>query len=111
MAITTLEYDLLNNAFAVCKTLLNDLQPRLAEFQELYDSTGGVKETLTQEDLDGVSTFSGITKTQVDDGMYALTAVLLPAVEASYTALAQMAARARGFAPPPPVSLPPPAMA
>lgn len=110
MSISQLEFDVLTNAFAVCKMAINDLQPRLEELRELYDSAGGVKETLTQEDLDGVATLSGLTKAQADDGLYALTAVLLPAVEASYTALAQMAARSRGFAPPlpmaPPATLP-----
>lgn len=111
MAITTLEYDVLNNAFAVCKTLLSDLEPQLATFREIYDAEGGVKATLTQESLDGVFTFSGLTKAQVDDGLYALTAVLLPAIESSYTAIAQLAARARGFAPLPPQPMPtPPAL-
>lgn len=107
MAITQLEYDTLTNAFAVAKTAITDLQPRLEELREIYDSAGGVKETLTQEDLDGVPALSGLTKAQADDGLYALTAVLLPALETSYTALAQMAARSRGFAPPLMVAPPP----
>jgi hypothetical protein len=100
MSITQLEFDTLNNAFAVAKTDITDLQPRLDELREIYDSAGGVKETLTQDDLNGVAALSGLTKGQADDGFYALTAVLLPALETSYTALAQMAARSRGFAPP-----------
>ena len=111
MAITQLEYDVLTSAFAVAKTAITDMQPRLEELRELYDSAGGVKETLTQEDLDGVATFSELTKAQADDGLYALTAVLLPALETSYKALAQMAARSRGFAPPLPMPPPtPPAL-
>jgi hypothetical protein len=106
MAMTTLEMDTLTLACGVCKTILTDLQPRLAALQQQYDSGGGVKETLTQEDLDAAPTLSGLTKAQADDGLYALTAVLLPAIEASYPALSQLAARYRGFAPPPPTILP-----
>ena len=58
--------------------------------------------------MDEIPALSGLTKTAVDDGMYALTAVLLPAIENGYTALAQMAARSRGFAPPVPVPMTPP---
>ena len=110
MAITTLEYDVLTNAFAVCKKILNELEPALAQFREIYDSAGGVKETLTQEELDSVPAFSGLTKTQADDGLYVLTALLLPAIESSTTALAHMAARDRGFAPPLPFMTLPPAV-
>lgn len=107
MAITQLEYDTLTNAFAVAKTAITDLQPQLEGLREIYDSGGGVKETLTQEDMDAIPALSGLTKAQADDGLYALTATLLPAIEAGYTALAQLAARSRGFAPPVPVPLTP----
>ena len=33
MSMTTLEYDTLTNAFAACKTILTDLQPRLSELR------------------------------------------------------------------------------
>ena len=95
MAMNTLEYDTLNVAFAVCKMILNDLQPRLLALQQQYDSTGGVKETLTQQEMDEVAALSGLTKAQADDGMYALTTVFLPAITNSYPALAAMASRSR----------------
>ena len=110
MAITQLEYDTLTNAFAVAKTAITDLMPRLEELREIYDSVGGVKETLTQADLDGVAALSGLTKEQADDGFYALTAVLLPTLDNTYTALAQLAARSRGFAPPLPMAPPTPVL-
>jgi hypothetical protein len=91
--MSTLERDTLAKEFAVCKTLLYDLQPRLASLKELYDSAGGVKETLTRAELDEEAALSGLTKQQVDDGSYALTAAILPAIEAGYPALAQLAAR------------------
>jgi hypothetical protein len=107
VAILTLEYDTITQAAAVCKKILHELEPALAQFREIYDAGGGVKETLTQEDLDGVASFSGLTKAQCDDALYALTALLLPAIEQSTTALSQLAARDRGFAPPLPVMMPP----
>jgi hypothetical protein len=108
MAVTTLEYDVVTQAAAVCKKILTELEPALAQFREIYDAAGGVKETLTQEDLDAVASFSGLSKAQVDNALYALTALLLPAIESSTTALAQLAARDRGFAPPLPVMMMPP---
>jgi len=104
MAMTTLEYDTLQAAFAVCKILLIDLNPRLNELQQIYDSVGGVKETLTQVEMDEIAALSGLTKQQVDDGLYTLTAVILPALTQNYPALSQLAARARGGAPTPTLS-------
>lgn len=93
MPMSQLEHDTLAKAFAVCKNLLADTQPKLASLKEIYDSEGGVKSTLDQAELDEVAALSGLTKQQVDDGLYALTTVLLPAIEAGYPALAQLAAR------------------
>ena len=93
MPMSQLENDTLAKTFAVAKQLLLDLQPKLASLQEIYDSAGGVKTTLTQAELDEVAALSGLTKTQVDVGLYAMTSGILPALEAGYAALAQLAAR------------------
>lgn len=93
MPLSQLEHDTLAKSFAVCKTLLNDLQPKLSGLKEIYDSAGGVKETLTQAELDEVAALSGLTKQQVDDGLYALTTTILPAITNGYASLAQLAAR------------------
>lgn len=93
MPVSQLERDTLAKSFSVCKTLLNDLQPKLAGLAQIYDSAGGVKTTLTQADLDELPELSGLTKTQVDDGLYALTTVVLPGIQSGYSALAQLAAR------------------
>lgn len=106
MPMSTLEYDTLQSAFAICKTVITDLQPRLLALQQQYDSAGGVKDTLTQAELDDAPVLSGLTKTAVDDGMYVLTAILLPGITQGYAALSGLASRARGFAPPPPPPLP-----
>lgn len=107
MAISTLEYDTVNNACATCQALLADLEPKLSQLQQIFDSEGGVKSTLTQEDLDGVAAFSGLTVAQVTDGLYVLTALLLPSIQEGTPALTQLAARYRGFAAPPPMTLAP----
>ena len=105
MSMTQLEYDTLNTAFAVCKMVIQELQPQLQALQQQYDSAGGVKETLTQEVMDEQPALSGLTKAQADDGLYALTTVLLPGITSSYPALSQMASRARGFTPPLPTPI------
>jgi hypothetical protein len=93
MPMSQLERDTLAKSFAVCKTLLNDLYPKLQGLQQIYDSAGGVKETLTQAELDEEAALSGLTKAQTDDGLYVLTTTLLPAITSGYGQLAQLAAR------------------
>lgn len=93
MSMTQLERDTLAKAFAVSKTVLFDLQPKLAGLQQIFDSAGGVKETLTQADLDEVAELSGLTVQQVTDGLYPLTTIILPGIIQGYPSLAQLAAR------------------
>lgn len=93
MAISALEKDTVSNGMNAAKLVINDLKPLLDKLQILYDSAGGVKTTLTQGEIDSVSSWSELTKTQLDDGMYALTNTLKTAIDSTYTALAQLAAR------------------
>lgn len=93
MPISQLEKDTLAKSFAVAKTLLLDLQPKLAGLDQIYNSVGGVKDTLTQIELDETLELSGLTKEQVDAGLNALTTVILPAIIAEYPFLSQLAAR------------------
>jgi hypothetical protein len=108
MSMSQLEYDTVNVIAAICKQVINELEPKLAELQQLYDASGGVKESLTQEELDEIAVFSDLSKTTLDDAAYALTTTILPAITNSFPALAQVAARSRGFAPPLPMPLTPP---
>ncbi len=93
MAITALEQDTVSRGIATAAKVLRDIYPLVKELNILYDSTGGVKDTLTQPDLDGVASYSGITKAQVDDGMFVLTSTLRTAIESAYAQLAELAAR------------------
>ena len=94
MALSSLERDFLSRLFAVSKTVLQDLQPKLASLNELYNAAGiGVSTTLDQAELDEVPELSGLTTQQVSDATYALTAVVLPGISNAYPALAQVAAR------------------
>jgi len=94
MALSALEHDFLAKLFAVSKSVLNDLQPRLATLNELYNAAGiGISTTLTQEELDAVPELSGLTVQQVSDATYALTAVILPGITNAYGPLTQCAAR------------------
>jgi hypothetical protein len=93
MPITALEKDTLARSFAVSKTLLNDLQPKLQGLNEIFNSEGGVKTTLEQADLDELAELSGLTVEQVSAGLNALTVVILPAISSNYPFIAQLAAR------------------
>lgn len=110
MSMSQLEYDVVNAIAAICKTVINELEPKLSEIQQLYDASGGVKESLSQEELDEIAAFSELSKTTLDDAAYALTTTILPAITNSFPSLAQVAARSRGFAPPLPVPITPPAV-
>jgi hypothetical protein len=72
--------------------VLADLRPRLSSINELYNSAGGIKETLTQEELDEVTALSGLTKTTLDDTVFAFSA-MLAAIDAAQAAINQTAAR------------------
>ena len=78
---------------AVAKLLLDQVKPVLDQLNPIYDGAGGVKTTVDQAGLDGVSSFSGLTKTQLDDGMYVLTATIKAALDNGLTQLTQLAAR------------------
>lgn len=94
MPMSVLERDFLSKLFAVSKTVLQDLQPRLAALNELYNAAGiGISGTLDQAELDALPELSGLTTQQVADATYALTAVVLPGITNAYGPLAQTAAR------------------
>lgn len=93
MPATTLERDAMAKSFAVARTLLMDLEARLKGIDAIYNSASGVKATLTQEEMNEIPELSGLTKTQLDDGIYAMTALILPGITSGYAALAQLAAR------------------
>jgi len=93
MPLSTLERDTIARACGVAKQLLYDLQPKLAVLTHIYDSAGGLKTTVTQAELDEAVELSGLTKAQLDDGLYVLTELVGPALSTGYAALAQLAAR------------------
>lgn len=94
MAITGLEENTVSFGLKAAKIVVDDLKPLIDRLNIIYDSQGGVKETLTQAELDSRSSWSGLTKTQLDDGMFALTSTLRTAINNAYTQLVELAARA-----------------
>lgn len=94
MAATPLELDTVSRGMLAAKKLLDEVKPVLDLLNVIYDAAGGVKETLTQAELDAVTSFSGLTKAQLDDGMFALTSTVKTAITNAYTQLAALAARA-----------------
>lgn len=93
MALTALESDTISRGMAAAKVLLDQIKPAVDQMNILYDSQGGLKTTITQEDLDSVPSFSGLTKSQLDDGMFVLTATVRTALADGLFALSQLAAR------------------
>lgn len=93
MPMTQLESDTVAKMCAIAKQLLADVQPRLESLRSIYDSAGGVKETLTQAEMDEVAALSGLTKTQLDDAAFVMTGAILSGIENGYNGLAAVAAR------------------
>lgn len=93
VALTALEQNCVSRGIQAAAKVVRELQPLLAELNIIYDSAGGAKTTITQANLDLVPAFSGITKQQLDDGMYALTATLRGDILTAFGQLAQLAAR------------------
>lgn len=93
MPMTILETDTIAKTCAVAKQLLADLQPKLESLRSIYDSVGGVKETLTQEEMDENPALSGLTKSQLDDALFVMTGAILTGIENGYAGLAAVAAR------------------
>lgn len=93
MALTTLELTTINRGIVMAKKIL-ELQSELYQLNIIYDSSGGVKETVTQAELDERPEYSGLTKQQLDDGMYALTGTIRTDVQNALTQLTNLASRA-----------------
>ena len=93
MPMSQLETDTVAKMCAIAKQLLADVQPRLESLRSIYDSAGGVKETLTQAEMDEVAALSGLTKTQLDDAAFVMTGAILTGIENGYAGLAAVAAR------------------
>lgn len=95
MAMTTLEQDTVSKGCKAARAVVEDLKPLIDRLNIIYDAADpvGLKYTITQPKLDSVTSFSGLTKTQLDDGMYALTNTLRTAITNAYTALVELAAR------------------
>ena len=94
MALTNMEKDAVTEGAQTAKKIIREIKPMMDSLNIIYDREGGLKSTITQEDLDSVSSWSGLTKQQLDDGMYAVTTTLRTAIINAYSALAELAARA-----------------
>lgn len=92
--LNTLEANTIARGRAMARKLLEEVKPILDGLNTIYDSAGGVKETVDQGDLDAASELSGLTKAQLDDAMYVMTATIKTALQDGYTQLAHLAARA-----------------
>jgi hypothetical protein len=92
--MTQLEINTVSRGLAAAKLVLDQLKPVVDALNVIYDSAGGAKSTINQQGLDSIAAFSGLTKTQLDDGMFALTSTLRTAIANAYTQLAQLSARA-----------------
>lgn len=91
--MTALEQNTVSRAMSAAKTLIETIKPILDELDAIYNSAGGAGGTITQAGLDSIASFSGLTKAQLDDGMYALTATIRGNLVTAYSQLAQLAAR------------------
>lgn len=92
--MTPMAQNTINQAAKLARKVLVELKPALDQLNVLYDAEDGLKKTITDADLPGDATWSGLTKKQLDDSMWVLTATLRNALTDGYAALAQLAGRA-----------------
>lgn len=93
MSLSALGQNTVTRGINAAKYLIEVLKPVLDELNIIYDASGGLKSTIVQSDLDGIASFSGLTKAQLDDGMFALTSTIKTGLTNAYSQLAQLAAR------------------
>lgn len=95
MALSTLELNTIRRGAQMARLVIDQLKPVIDELNVIYDADDGVKEIVDQEALDTEPSLSGLTKAQLDDGMYALTATLKTTIGNAYTQLVHLAARSQ----------------
>lgn len=93
MAITSVEKNVVARAIAVAKKIMVEVKPELDRLDTDYNGAVNVDGTLTQADLDEVREFSGLTTTEVADGMFALTSTVRTAITNAFAALETLAVR------------------
>ena len=94
MALTTLEQNTISIGCKQAKLLIEQVKPILDGLNAIFDADGGVKSTVTQQNLDAAAFLSGLTVQQLNDGFYALTTTIKGDLNTAITQLAQLAARA-----------------
>lgn len=94
MALSRLEASTITQGIQIAKRLVEDVYPLLLRLDVVYHGVGNVKNTVTQANLDATPAVSGLTKQELDDGMYAAAATVRAAIGDSYTALVDLASRA-----------------
>lgn len=92
--LSALEVNTITRGLNAARKALEEVKPVLDGLDVIYNSAGGAKDTITQQNLDADTVLSGLTKQQLDDGMFALTSSLKTAIANAYAQLAQLAARA-----------------
>lgn len=95
--LSQLESSTIVKGLATAQVVLDTIKPALDRMNAIYDSANGAKTTITQAALDAEPSLSGLTKQQLDDGMFALTATLKGAIDSAESQLEQLAARTARF--------------
>ena len=67
--LNTLEIQTISKAIAVCKTILEDIEPAIHRLDIDYNGAPNVKNTIDQAKLDSATQYSGLTKAQLDDAL------------------------------------------
>ena len=95
--MTALKQNAVSRLIAACSdavALQGTLQRLNVDFNGAVGLNPGTANTgITQADLDGVPSFSGLTTQQLQDGVFAATATLLNAITSAFAQLEQLAAR------------------
>ena len=86
MALNSMDQDTISRGLKII-AFLHENAATIQDLNVLYDAQGGLKSRITQEDLDAVGGFYGMTVAQLNDAMYVLTALIMPILTANRTQL------------------------
>ena len=93
MALNSYEVLTIQRLIQLSRMIVEQIEPGLDSLNEIYNSVGGIKDSIPAEDLGQDGLYGGMTKAQLDDAAYALTSVIKGAVDNVHAQLQLIAYR------------------
>jgi len=93
MPLNSYEILTIQRVTQMARLVVEQLKPGIDNLDVVYNSAGGVKDTITAADLGQDALYGGMTEQQLDDAVYALTVTIKTAVDTALPVLQNVAYR------------------